>query len=213
MLYTPISEVERLTVKIGCIEILPVSIRIIELSQSVPNFLNLASKIMQNDFIIRQIDESDKSWIEYALTEYWRSSKVISRGKIFFATSLPGFIAILNGQRSGSITYHIDSGHCEIVTLNSQVEGIGIGSRLIEAVTEIAIASGCCRVWLITTNDNLNALKFYQKRGFHLVAVHPNALEESRRLKPGISEVGLEGIPLRDEIELELPIIAHGKEH
>lgn len=62
------------------------------------------------------------------------------------------------------------------------------------------------RLWLITTNDNMEALRFYQKRGFILSALYPNALEESRKLKPEIPEVGLEGIPLRDEIELEFKL-------
>jgi ribosomal protein S18 acetylase RimI-like enzyme len=65
-----------------------------------------------------------------------------------------------------------------------------------------AIRAGCVRLWLITTNDNLHALGFYQKSGFRLVALHPDAVAESRRLKPSIPEVGLDTIPLRDEIEL-----------
>ena len=61
-------------------------------------------------------------------------------------------------------------------------------------------------MWLITTNDNLNALRFYQGRGFRLVAVHPGAVEASRRLKPQIPELGSFGIPIRDELELELSL-------
>jgi hypothetical protein len=50
----------------------------------------------------------------------------------------------------------------------------------------------------------MNALRFYQKRGFVLVAVHRNALEQSRKLKPEIPLIGDDEIPLRDEIELEM---------
>ena len=71
---------------------------------------------------------------------------------------------------------------------------------------QAAREAGCGRVWLITTNDNLRALRFYQRRGFRLVAVHPDALERSRELKPSIPEIGLDGIPLRDELELELTL-------
>ena len=77
-------------------------------------------------------------------------------------------------------------------------------SAEIEAVKEVACKAGCRRLWLITTNDNLNALRFYQKRGFALVAVHRNALEISRKFKPEIPLIGADGIPLRDEIELEM---------
>jgi ribosomal protein S18 acetylase RimI-like enzyme len=67
-----------------------------------------------------------------------------------------------------------------------------------------ALQAGCSRLWLITTNDNLIALKFYQKRGFQLIAVHPDALAESRKIKPSIPQFGMHGIPLRDEIELHM---------
>ncbi|MEW5718069.1 MAG: GNAT family N-acetyltransferase, partial [Chloroflexota bacterium] len=80
----------------------------------------------------------------------------------------------------------------------------GIGSALIDAVKLRARQAGCKRLWLITTNDNLTALRFYQKRGFTLAALHRNALEESRKIKPEIPLVGEHGIPLRDEIELEM---------
>jgi len=56
----------------------------------------------------------------------------------------------------------------------------------------------------MTTNDNTAALRFYQKWGFLLVAVHRNAVEQARKLKPEIPLTGIDGIPLRDEIELEV---------
>ena len=79
-----------------------------------------------------------------------------------------------------------------------------MGTALIEAVKEKAEEVRCRRLWLITTNDNLNALRFYQKRGFRLVKVSPSAVDAARQIKPSISELGADGIPLRDEIELEL---------
>ncbi len=118
--------------------------------------------------------------------------------------NLPGFVALYKGEKVGLVTYNIVDESCEIVTLNSTHLSSGVGTALIEAVRDIAQKSGCKRLWLITTNDNMNALRFYQKRGFVLVAVHRNALEVSRKLKPEISMIGNDGIPLRDEIELEM---------
>jgi N-acetylglutamate synthase-like GNAT family acetyltransferase len=102
------------------------------------------------------------------------------------------------------VTYRLEGDECEVITLNSLIGGMGVGSALIEAIREVAVSAGCKRLWLITTNDNLAALSFYQKRGFVLVAVYRNVLEQSRRLKPEIPLVGMDGIPLRDELELEL---------
>jgi len=129
---------------------------------------------------------------------------VVSRGRLHHADRLPGFVAVLWGQNVGLITYHIVDRQGEVVTINSLVERQGIGTALIEAVRREAVAAECVRLWLITTNDNLPALRFYQKRGFTRVQVYPNAVERSRQLKPDIPLAGQHGIPIRDEIELEL---------
>lgn len=157
-----------------------------------------------NSLEIRKLDQNDNPWVEYFLTEFWHSAKVVTRGRVHAADQLPGFIAQQGAKRVGLITYQIQDDGCEIVTLNSLAEHLGIGSALVGAVRNVATSSKCRRLWLITTNDNLAALRFYQKRGFSMVRVYPNALEHSRRLKPEIPLVGMDGIPLRDELELEM---------
>jgi GNAT superfamily N-acetyltransferase len=109
----------------------------------------------------------------------------------------------------GLVTYVIAEASCEIVSLDSLHPSSGIGTALIEAVKAKARQSGCNRIWLITTNDNLNALRFYQKRGFVLVAINRNAIEFTRKLKP-VPLIGADGIPIRDEIELEMILVQPG---
>jgi ribosomal protein S18 acetylase RimI-like enzyme len=162
---------------------------------------------IKSDLEIRPILLEDREWISQILTQNWGAHIVISRGQMHDASKLPGFIAMHQGARAGLITYRIDGNGCEIVTLDSWQENIGVGTNLIEAVKQEALKAGCVRLWLITTNDNLHALRFYQKRDFQLVAVHPNALAESRKIKPSIPETGMHGIPLRDEIELEIQLV------
>jgi N-acetylglutamate synthase-like GNAT family acetyltransferase len=152
---------------------------------------------------IRPITDDDKVWVEEVIKSEWGTVKVVTRGKVYQADELPGFVAEDEGKKVGLITYHLEK-DCEIISLNSFDPGKGIGTGLVERVKEAAVNNKCGRVWLITTNDNTQALKFYQKRGFALVAVYPNAVAESRKLKPEIPEVGIDGIPLRDEIELEI---------
>lgn len=155
-------------------------------------------------FQIRPLETEDRDSVKELLKEWWASPKIVTRGKVHHADELPGFIAIHDAKPVGLITYKIIRDQCEIVTMNSLLERAGIGSALINAVKEIAAKAGCKRLWLITTNDNTVALRFWQKRGFSLVAVYRNALEQSRKLKPEIPLIGMDGIPLRDEIELEL---------
>ena len=155
------------------------------------------------DFEIVANDDEHRGWARRIIAEHWGSVIVITRGNVHDTSCLPGFVAVRNGRPVGLVTYRVNQGECELVTLDSLAEGLGIGTALVEAVKSAARASGCRRVWLITTNDNLKALGFYQKRGMTLVAVHRNAIEEARRLKPEIPVVGIDGIPIRDEIELE----------
>lgn len=153
---------------------------------------------------IMPVSDDDKPWITSLLKEWWASPAQVIRGEIQRADELPGFIAVYDGMPAGLVTYNIVGDECAIVTMNSLQENLGIGTALIDAVQGVAENSNCRRLWLITTNDNTTALRFYQKRGFSLVAVHLDAVKKSRELKPEIPLTGNDDIPLRDEIELEI---------
>ena len=166
----------------------------------------MENKTKKFDFKIRQIDNSDREWIRKFIAQRWASEKSVSRGEVYYPHKLPGFIAFKDKKYLGLITYNIKKDSCEIITLNSIVKKKGIGSALVEKVKKVAKNLGCQRIWLITTNDNLGALIFWQKMGFFVKVVHPNAISFSRKLKPEIPEIGNWGIPIRDEIELEFKI-------
>ena len=155
-------------------------------------------------FHIRPLNKDDRPWVTDLLKEWWAGPKMVTRGNVHYPDKYPGFIAEVKGKPAGLVTYNIVGQECEIVTMNSLVEKIGIGSALINVVKEAAIKKGCKRLWLITTNDNTKALRFYQKYGMALAVVHRNAVEQSRHLKPEIPLTGNDGIEIRDEIELEI---------
>jgi len=157
-----------------------------------------------SDFYIRPVRSDDKIWIEQFITEHWLARSVVAHGVAYYPHQLPGFMAIGEQSPMGLLTYHVDGDACEIVTLNSVNPGLGIGTALLDAVRRKACQKGCSRLWLITTNDNVEALCFYQKRGFVLAKLHRDAVMRSRKLKPEIPLYGLESIPIRDEIELEM---------
>lgn len=155
-------------------------------------------------FAVRPITPADRERVARWITEHWGDDLIVVHGTSYQPSALPGFIAYRGDEWIGLVTYHIQGAECEIITLNSLCPSMGIGTALLEAVKEAAQSAHCRRLWLITTNDNLNALRFYQKRGFVLVAVHRGAVEEARKRKPQIPIIGEHSIPLRDEIELEL---------
>lgn len=128
---------------------------------------------------------------------------IVSRGVVHRLSELPGYCAVIGGTVQAAIYYHCEAGECEIVSLDSKCENAGAGSRLIQLVLEEAARRACARVWLITSNDNSRAIRFYQKRGFDMTAVHRDAITEARKLKPSIPLTGYDGIPVRHEVEFE----------
>ena len=159
-----------------------------------------------NDLLVRSIEACDRNWVESFVKSHWGSEIVVAKGRVLRPVELDGFVGFNGKNPVGLLTYGIEGPDCEIVTIDSIAQGEGVGTALINAVRERAKVKGCRRLWLITTNDNLNALGFYQKRGFRLIAIYPDALEASRKLKPQISIKAANGIPIRDELELELDL-------
>jgi len=155
---------------------------------------------------VRSATEADRAWIAELLSDRWAGPLIVSRLQVHDATALPGLIAVIGEEKLGLATYRVDADQAELTTLDALVQGLGIGTALLEAVKAVAAEAGCRRLWLITTNDNLDAIRFYQRRGLRLAAVHPGAVDEARRMKPQIPTVGDHGIPLRDEIEFELAL-------
>jgi ribosomal protein S18 acetylase RimI-like enzyme len=153
---------------------------------------------------IHPLTRSDHEWLTQIWREYWGADFIVNLGRIVRPTDVEGFYAANQSERVGLLTYRIEGDQCELVTIDAFTQFGGVGTHLLEAVTKEASAAGCKRLWLITTNDNLDAIRFYQRRGFQLVTIHRNALDRSRELKPSIPLVGEYQIPLRDEIELEI---------
>jgi GNAT superfamily N-acetyltransferase len=145
-----------------------------------------------------------RHWADQTLKEFWGSTCIMSRWRYHETKDLPAFIAIQEERPIGLATYCLEGDSCELVTLNSFVEGIGVGEALLLAVRDLASGAQCKRLWLTTSNDNLPALQFYQKRGMAIVAVHPGAIDEARKQNSKIPVLGYNEIPCRDELELEM---------
>lgn len=152
---------------------------------------------------IKEIGDEHREMLKERSRELFHGQYVVSKGVLHEPASLPGFVAFKGDELVGIATFNIIEDDCEIVTLDALARWQGIGTQLVWAVENEARKACCRRLWLITTNDNVDALRFYQKRGFSIFAVHVKALEKSRELKPTIPKIGNYGIALSDEIELE----------
>ena len=157
---------------------------------------------------IRPIDSRDLEFIREELTRHWGDVGVWSIGRRYQADELPGFVAVYDASTSpiGLVTYCVQDGgyQGEIVTLSSRRENEGVGAALLDAAAKALRKAGCVRAYLCTTNDNLRALGFYQKRGWTLAMLHKGLVAEARKRKPVIPAIGMHGIPINDELELEM---------
>jgi len=161
---------------------------------------------MNHDFsiVVQPISVEDHAWVKNLLEQFWGDARVVVHGEIFQADLFPGFIAKFGPEIIGLLTYFIRDLQCEVISLDSLIEDRGVGSALLRTVSQEAIMKGCKRLWLVTTNDNLHALGFYQRKGFVLCGLRPGAVNNSRVIKPSILLVAQNGISIRDEIELEI---------
>ena len=154
---------------------------------------------------VRDKRTGDQPWADRLLRERWGDTLVAVRGELLDAAQLPALVA---GRRQGLATWRRLSGRAaELVTLDAVDRGQGVGTALLAALARRLRADGVAALQVTTTNDNLDALRFYQRRGFCLTAVRPGAVAAARRRKPSIAAVGAYGIPLRDEIELCLDLV------
>lgn len=159
---------------------------------------------------IRPRGASDDAFVREELEKHWHQTRIWSIGRAFEADRLPAFVAEMDSpggrERVGLVTYDVNHGayQCEVVTVSSRREDAGVATRLLESVENAARLARCSRVFLTMTNDNVKAFGFYQRRGWKLAALHRGNVEEARKRKAVIPRIGLFGIEVRDELELEL---------
>ena len=155
---------------------------------------------------VSELTDDDRVWVKERTELLFGGDFVLSRDEVHDPHKLPGFIATEGNERVGLVTYNIEGEDCELVSIDSLCQFMGIGTMLLEKVEETALKAGCTKIWAITTNDNLDAHRFFQKRGFTMTCVRLGSMTKIRLLKPNVPKVGDYGIPIRDEIEFEKPL-------
>lgn len=151
--------------------------------------------------------QKDKEWIKDSILKNWGSEFIVALGRKLFPTEESAVVAEdAAGNKLGLLTFKIENGACEILTFDAFEKHAGIGTVLLDFLKNEMRKEKCSRIWLITVNDNLNALRFYQKRGFSICGLHLNAVKEARKIKPSIPTLGDFGIPIEHELELEMTL-------
>jgi ribosomal protein S18 acetylase RimI-like enzyme len=153
---------------------------------------------------VRPVEDSDRDWLRETLAQSGHL-RIVSRGRLTEdASTLSGLLAERAGTKVGYALVRIENDALEVVALEALTRRQGIGTALLAAAAGEARKAGCTRAWLITTNDNLDAVRFYQRCGWDLIALHRDSVTAGRKLKPELPDVGDYGLPIRHELEFEL---------
>jgi GNAT superfamily N-acetyltransferase len=151
---------------------------------------------------VRPLADEDRPWVAEVCRRRFGAETVAARGRLHRPAGLPGLVAWEQGRRAGALCFCEEPGGAELVLLVGEPPGRGAGSALLEALAALGMERGWPRLRLLVTNDNTVALRFYQRRGWELVALHAGEVDRDRELKPEIPERGLDGIPIRHLLEL-----------
>jgi len=150
---------------------------------------------------------TDAAWAESFLDDHLGGRRQARRGEIIDVLA-PG-LGLVAGAGLGLLTYRADGEALELTAVAVEPRGTGTGTALLDALVAEARRLGVGRIWVVTTNDNLEAIAFYQRRGFRLTALRAGAVDDARRtIKPAIPVVGQHGIEMHDELELALVVLA-----
>src|SRR5262245_21216222 len=107
---------------------------------------------------VRRLTSADLPRLRQFWIEHWDSEYIVSRGQIYRPQQLEGFVVEDDSEWLGLLTLFINDDECEVTSIDSLHEGQGIGTMLLNRAVEEAHKRDCRRIFLITTNDNLNAL-------------------------------------------------------
>ena len=145
---------------------------------------------------------ADRTRIAELADHVWGEVQVESFGHSYQVDMLPAYVACDEDEIVGVVSYAREGDATNLVTLIvlPQWQGRGVAHRLIEIVIEMTRTEGVERIILSTTNDNLPTLELYQRLGFVITQVLVGRMLE----RHGGVELGFAGIPVRDEIQMEL---------
>ncbi len=148
---------------------------------------------------------ADEPWATAFFDEHLGGRRQARDGEIIDVLG-PG-LGFVAGDLTGLLTYRVDGDAIELTAIAAEPRGRGTGTSLVDALVAAARFVGVSRIWVVTTNDNLDALAFYQHRGFRLSTLRTGAVDHARRtLKPAMPLVGEHGIEMHDEIELTMTL-------
>lgn len=155
--------------------------------------------------LVREATESDRAAARELFERDFGRTEIVSFGEVMNIDAMPALVAVMYDEPSGALAYRLlgDALHIVALATDPMWQRSGVGGHLIAEAELLARRLELARLLVSTTNDNLPALYFYQRRGYRLIELVPDSfVRQTGRVVPGFA-----GIPVRDEIRLEKRLI------
>jgi len=152
--------------------------------------------------IIREGEERDRPGVIALFERDFGYTNIVAFGEEVVLDDAPALVAWMKGELAGALAYRLLPDALLILALATDPmwQRSGVGGHLVAEAEGLARTKSLGRVLVSTTNDNLPALYFYQRRDFHIREVVPGGL--LGHMKDPEAR-GFGGILPRDEIRLE----------
>src|SRR5439155_25737092 len=123
-------------------------------------------------------------------------TKIVAFGEVMDIDQMPALVAVMHQEPSGALAYRLfgDALHIVALATDPMWQRSGVGGYLVAEAELLARRLSLHRLVVSTTNDNLPALHFYQRRGYRLTDLVPNSIVA----RTGQEHAGFAGIPVRD---------------
>ena len=155
--------------------------------------------------LVREATDADRAAARELFEQDFGRTKIVAFGEVMDIDAMPALVAVMYTDPSGALAYRLlgDALHIVALATDPMWQRSGVGGYLVAEAELLARRLALSRLVVSTTNDNLPALYFYQRRGYRLTDLVPNNVIAHTHEE----QEGFAGIPVRDEIRLEKRII------
>jgi ribosomal protein S18 acetylase RimI-like enzyme len=153
------------------------------------------------EVLVRAGTEDDRPAVLRLFERDFGRTRLVTFGEELHLETMSTVVADSEGEIAGALAYRERQEALHIVALATDPlwQRSGVGGHLVAEAELIARQRELTRVLVATTNDNLPSLYFYQRKGYRITAILPEAMAGAKGKEPSI---GFGGIPIRDEIHL-----------
>jgi GNAT superfamily N-acetyltransferase len=152
--------------------------------------------------LTRDAGDHDRALALELFTRDIGRTRVVGFGEVVSLEATDMVVADMQGEISGALAWKRRDEALQVVALATDPmwQRSGVGGYLLAEAEVTARREGLSRVIVSASNDNLPALYFYQRHGYRITEVVPDAMlhEGEPPQHPGFAD-----IPVRDELRLE----------